>query len=100
MATPAMVRQKPLGKAALRCDDRCRLSGKVSGCRRFRLVGSGTGRSGYPYKTATITSMKISAGCHGCCFPAERMVGVSRAESYATSEEWTYRPGSILNEVM
>jgi 5-methyltetrahydropteroyltriglutamate--homocysteine methyltransferase len=33
-------------------------------------------------------------------FPAERMLGVSRAESYATSEEWTYRPGSILNEVM
>jgi 5-methyltetrahydropteroyltriglutamate--homocysteine methyltransferase len=33
-------------------------------------------------------------------FPAERMVGVSREECYATSEEWTYRPGSILNEVM
>jgi 5-methyltetrahydropteroyltriglutamate--homocysteine methyltransferase len=33
-------------------------------------------------------------------FPAERMVGVSREECYPTTEEWTYRPGSILNEVM
>ena len=33
-------------------------------------------------------------------YPAERMDGVSRTESYPSSEEWSYPPGSILNEIM
>src|SRR5271156_6044462 len=32
-------------------------------------------------------------------YPAERMVGVARNESYPSSEEWSAKPGSILSEV-
>src|SRR5215468_93409 len=28
-------------------------------------------------------------------YPAERMNGVSRAETYPSSEEWSFKPGSI-----
>jgi len=33
-------------------------------------------------------------------FPSERMYGVAPDETYSTSVEWTYRPGSALNEIM
>ena len=33
-------------------------------------------------------------------YPVERMNGVTRAETYPSSEEWSYKPGSILNEVL
>ena len=33
-------------------------------------------------------------------YPAERMEGVSRTETHVLSEEWSFAPGTILNEVM
>ncbi len=33
-------------------------------------------------------------------YPVERMQGVVREETYPSSGEWSYQPGSILNEVM
>jgi 5-methyltetrahydropteroyltriglutamate--homocysteine methyltransferase len=33
-------------------------------------------------------------------YPVERMQGVTREETYPSSEEWSYKPGSILNEVL
>jgi 5-methyltetrahydropteroyltriglutamate--homocysteine methyltransferase len=33
-------------------------------------------------------------------YPLERMQGVAREETSPSSEEWSYKPGSILNEVM
>ena len=33
-------------------------------------------------------------------YPVERMKGVTREETYPSSEEWSYKPGSILNAVL
>lgn len=33
-------------------------------------------------------------------YPVARMNGVTREETYPSSDEWSYKPGSILNEVM
>ena len=33
-------------------------------------------------------------------YPVERMQGVTREETYPSSEEWSFKPGSILNAVL